>query len=90
MTTLQASDEFFRAPPSAAAATGPASLPLRPPSVCNICMLFSSLTLSKKKVTGHSYVKFYDLQLLFGPFIDISCSRDISEKQFLGVFFLQN
>ena len=70
-------------------AVGPASLPLRPPAVCSFCMLFSSLTLSKtKKWQVISYVKFYDLRLLFGTFFDISCrSRDISEKSFLGVVF---
>ena len=59
---------------------------------CSFCMLFSSLNLSKtKKVTSQSYVKIYDLQLLFGIIFDISCpSRDISEKPFLEVVFCKS
>ena len=88
MTTLQASSEFFRAPPSTRTAAGPASLPLRPPADCSFCMFFSSLTLSKK-VTGHSYVKFYDLQLLFETFFRylLPFSRYKRKTFFGGGFF---
>ena len=62
-----------------------------PPATSGLQLLHVFLKLNfikNKKVTGQSYVKFYDLQLLFGTSFDISCrSRDISEKPLSGVFF---
>ena len=62
-----------------------------PPAASCLQLLHAFLKINfikNKQVTGHSYVKFYDLQLLFGTFFDISCrSRDISEKPFSGVVF---
>ena len=68
----------------------PRRLPSPPTASClQLLHVFLKLNFIKyKKVTGHTYVKFYDLKLLFGTFFDISCrSRDISKKPFSGVVF---